>query len=100
LINFQAAFLKRYPQLEKGTGSVPAKAVNLQNEGANRYMDIGNKVSGFAYTAVNSNKLSPTQQMVLDAVTSLGLNVDTAAMFSTKSNPAAPRQCTYDMPKT
>jgi len=92
--------LKRYPQLEKGTGNVPAKAVNLQRQGANRYMDQGNKVSGFAYRPVLSNQLSPTQQMVLDAVTCLGLNVDTAAVFSTESDPRAPRQCTYDVPKT
>jgi len=92
--------LKRYPQLHKGAGSVPPKVVHLQCHGANRFMDEGNKVSGFAHTPVYSNKLSPTQQMVLDAVTSLGLNVDTASVFSTKSDPTAPRQCAYDVPKT
>jgi len=45
------------------------------------------------------NQLSLTQQMVLDAVTSLGLNVDTASVFSTESDPTAPRQCAYDVPK-
>jgi len=89
--------LKRYPQLQMG--DVPATFVVLQRQQANRYMDSRNKVSGFAHIPVISSKLSPTQQMVVDAITGLGLNVDTATVISTRSRPDAPRQCTSDMPK-
>ena len=90
--------MRRYPQLEKGT--LHAKVVVLQREGTNRFMDLGNKVSGFAHVPVSSNQLSPTQQMVLCAVTGLGLNADTASVFSLGSDPEAPRQRTYALPKT
>lgn len=71
-------------------------AWTLQKEGSERYMDTDNKVMCALYVAVTSNKLSPTQRMVAEALTGQGLNVDTASVYShTKSKEDAPRQRMY-----
>ena len=82
---------------------MPSGCSTLQRQGSKRYMDSGNKVTAFPdllLTSAQSKKLSPTQEMVLSAVTDLGLHVDTASVFSMPSSEGTRRQGTYSMSNT